>query len=655
MNTLNNAASNVAFINHDVVSLENVNKSALVSQMGAELFHNGLNERVAMLTAVAFVGAVDYVEDMEEFMEAFIDGLEITTISIKDHEVEDDIDGEYIIEALIQAGFIDLDLDMSSGNELKLGERLPYLASLRTEAYKPALASDGVERRFGYSKVKHSDLAIEAVHALEDTEYTVDSHMLSLALQVQGILGEDNDDEGYVIKGCHAMDAELAYVSEFKCDTRGRMYQAACHGPNGQASDRSRALMDLYGVPQNYDVEMVKSNIMDELADMCSNIRASAKQLEALGEVAFIKLHITEPDSPVKKPWSFVKGARIMIELKAGNRPYIGMATGLDAKCSGPQLGALMVGDQAIAAACGFTMEELDDAYELCLNNLVAAGFTGFTRNGIKKSYMGIFYGQGYQAFTKLTALFKDEQYEVIEILFGDDEVVSDDVAKKFHKAVTASFGTKMIGVRNLIKGYGKISKGRTKHLMPDGFEVAMNYKVKTNILGEQMEFDTETPDLLLRNNTEFYKFINFAMNTKEVHEGDFARNGFVNMIQATDALLARMIVVNCKRMGAQHIIAVHDCFRVNVTEMHILRAAIKQAYMDLFGSEFNNSTADLPHGTDILALYFQGANKQLVDEADEVMVSQFFSSNKRRMRKINKVPVAQLIENLGKTYYFAK
>ena len=29
------------------------------------------------------------------------------------------------------------------------------------------------------------------------------------------------------------------------------------------------------------------------------------------------------------------------MELKAGNKPYIGMAAGLDDECSGPQLGAI--------------------------------------------------------------------------------------------------------------------------------------------------------------------------------------------------------------------------------------------------------------------------------------------------------------------------
>jgi len=642
MNNLTQA-SNLSNLTQESLSVYGVNKSALVSTMASELFHHGLNERVALFTAVAFVGSLDYAEDMDDFMEALVDGLEGTEIEIKGYTVEDDLDTSLISQALVDAKYLT--------NE-GIGPRMGELISLRTEAYLPPLASDGIDRRFGYTKVKHSKLFVEAIHALESTEYTVDNHMLSVALKVQAQLGEDQDQEGYVLRGCQRMDSELAYVSEFKGDSRGRMYQASCHGPNGQASDRSRALMNLVGVPTDYDIEEVMAVIKDELHDMCSGLRAAVEDLKELGEVKFVIKYL---DSVVvTKPWSFIKAVRIMRELQAGNRPYIGMGVGLDAKCSGPQLGALLVGDQQIAAACGMTLEEVEDAYQIAVQHLEKVGLCGFTRDGIKKSYMGIFYGQGYMAFTDREQLLSDGQHEVVSLLYGTGPA-NDDTAKAFHKAITSSFGPKMVGVRQMFKSYSSITKGRTKHTLPDGFEVAMNYKVKVNVLGEVMEYDTETPDVYLRNNAEFYKFINFQMKTLHVHEGDFARNGFVNMIQGVDGLLARLIVVYANRLGATHIICVHDCLRVNVTQMGILKEAIKLAYLALFGSEYNEATADLPMGTDILSLYFQGANKQLLEGEAPKMISQFFSSGKRRMRKINGVKVVELIESLGESYYFAK
>lgn len=648
VNTLINSI-NSNTTNHEVINMQDINKSALVSTIAAELFHNGLSPQISLRTAAAYIGAVDYLDDSELFAEMFLEGLEITTISAKmgdaTTDLEDAMNGAEVVAALVAADYFTED------NEV--GPRLEEICQLRTEAYKPALATDGVQRRFGYAPVVHSELFKEAVHALESTEYTVDDAMLTLALQVQAQMGgQDNDKEGYVIKGCQAMDSIKSYVSEFKGDRRGRFYQASCHGPNGQSSDRSRALMDLVGVPTDYNVKDAIKHIMAELGDMTSNIKEAAIMRNELGDVQFVIANLEAGDDAlVSKPWSFVKAARIMAALKAGERPYIGMAVGLDAKCSGPQLGALLVGDQKIAAACGFTMTKLDDAYALAIVELEKVGFNGLTRSDVKKPYMGIFYGQGWNAFTSSENV-TPAAWEIIH----PNGVVTDEAAKRFHKAVMASFGSKMNTVRNMIKQYGKVSTGRTKHFMPDGFEVAMNYKHKQNILGETLDYETCAFDVHVRNNVEQYKFINFALNTKEVHTGDFARNGFVNMIQATDALIARLIIVHLKRLGAKHIISVHDCFRVNVTEMHLLESAIKSAYSDLFGYGKHQITQDFPMGTDVLGMYFKGANKQLVEGVQPTMVSQFTSKGTRYLQKVNGEYVNKLIAALGKgAYYFAK
>lgn len=640
----------------EVISMQDINKSALVSTISAELFHNGLTPAVSLRAAAAYVGAVDYLDDSELFAEMFLEGLEITEVAarqvvehdgkpaIVDTPLDEEFSGADVVEALEKARFFT--------EEGLVGERLGELCAMRTEAYAPTLASEGIARRFGYAKVKFSPLFVEAVHALEETQYTVDETMLSIALQVQSLMGgEEEDKEAYVLRGCQKMDAARAYISEFKGDNRARMYQAACHGPNGQSSDRSRSLQDLVGVPTDYNVKSAIKLIMAEMGDMTSDIRAAAIMRRELGDVKFIVANLTAEKPLVSKPWSFVKAARIMAALKAGERPYIGMAVGLDAKCSGPQLGALLVGDQKIAAACGFTMEQLADAYALAIVELEKAGFHGLVRNDVKKPYMGIFYGQGWGAFTNP----ENVSPECWAILHKDG-IVTDEAAKKFHKAIMASFGTKMNTVRNMIKQYGKVSSGRTKHFMPCGFEVAMNYKHQQNVLGETLDYETKAYDVFVRNNVEQYKFINFAINTKEVHEGDFARNGFVNMIQGVDALIARLIIVHLKRLGAKHIISVHDCFRVNITEMELLEKAIKLAYSDLFGFGRYKVTQDLPMGTDILGMYFEGANKQLVEGVQPTMVSQFTSKGTRYLQKVNGEYVNNLIAALGQgSYYFAK
>ena len=642
----------------EAVNINDVNKSAILSTVASELYHKDLSPRIALITATAYVGAMEYMDDTEMFVEAFVDGLEITELSIKGMDTPDDaMDINQIMEALIQAQYITCTI----GDEVEhtVGPRMEELLQLRSEAYAPALAMDGIERRFGYAPTKYSELFKEAIHALEDTDYTVDDNMMSIATRVLAKSGKD-DEEGYVLRGCEKMDSNDAYNSEFKGDSRGRMYQASCHGPNGQASDRSRALMDLYGVKMDYDAKDAMELLKHEMSDMVGikdKVKRAALVKEAYTHpVDFIIKH-EEKAYGVKKPWSFVKAAKTLVDLhnhinKDGVKPYIGMAFGLDAKCSGPQLGALMVGDGELAAACGFTLVEMEDAYHRAIRSCDSAGFHGLTREVIKKPFMGIFYGQGWMAFMNPEELESDELWVSIH---GEEILGNEKRAREFHKAVTASFGAKMISVRNAMRSYtGKI-EGKVSHLLPDGFKVAMNYKVKVNILGEMMGFDTPKYDVFLRNNVESYKFINLQMNTEHVHTDDFVRNGFVNMVQGVDGLVARLIVVHLKRLGCKHIIAVHDCFRVSVHDMGLLRQAIKNTYRDLFGSYKNEATADLPEGTDILGLYFDGINNQLVDIDDAIDVSQFFASGTRRLQKIRGEKVNHLISSLGTSYYFDK
>ncbi len=677
----------------NTIDMQDINASALVSTMAAEIFHYNLSPIVSMQVATSFVdAAIDYMDDEEQFAEEFGDNLLRTNPQVRrDNKAvvleKKEIDVEAVMSALLEAKYIT--------EEDTIGERFIYLCSLRQEAYAPTTGS--IERRFNYTDCKQdSALFREAIHALEATEYTVDDHILSVAREVNAALielnGKHEDAEGYVIAGCEKMDSTKAYKSEFKGDRRGRMYQAACHGPNGQSSDRSRALMDLVGVPTDYNINMVKKHIMAEIEDMVAGgkgtIAAHAKMIKEIGEVAFVVKCVEGEITLVKKPWSFIKACRIMRELQAGNRPYIGMAVGLDAKCSGPQLAALMVGDRDIAAACGFkSVDDGKDAYWLGSQSLLANNIGELSRGGIKKSYMGIFYGQGWAAFQDVASLCKAEQFELLGLLMGNTHKgemleqafhnnsveamklvlqdkasdkpefsVSEEMAKGFHSAISKSFGGKMSMVRKAIKDFGGSLTGRVLHSMPDGYRVEMNYKVKVNALNEVMSYDTPLYDI----EVGAYKFMNFQLKTQATNCEDFARTGFVNMIQATDALMARLIVAKLDRLGAKHIISVHDCFRVNVTEMHLLEQAIIWSYQVLFGMGENNRSNDFPMGLDILGMYFDAANKMTPEDGHKVKNQAQFraTTNRRRMPKFEGMYLSEMINTLGQTngaFYFAK
>lgn len=653
-----------------------INTNALSSTVTATIFHELGCPKLAVLVGCALVDAVELSDNMGvpasfvPMTQSVMEHAKVQAALSQDGRRETvtvamEYNWEEVLAALITTGMANEDGTM--------GDRLVEMLEQRTEAYAPALAGQ-VERRFArYSleKGQGSKLLDEAVEALESTDFTIDAWMLSIANQVQAKKGgAEKDDESYVLAGCNKMDANLAYNSEFKADARIRLYQAACHGPNGQASDRSRALMDLAGVVYTAEqIPAIKKAIRGEVMDMVSvdEKAVGALMTEALQDPAtFIinELELPKKARRAPKPWSFVKAANIWAELNKGNMPYIGMAVGLDAKCSGPQYGGLMVGDADIAQACGFSLEQMEDAYHRAIHSLNKAGFTEFTmshRNLIKKPFMGVFYGQGWAAYTDINQMNKDEQEEIVSILYPNG-IADDDTAKRFHKAITDSFGKKMVAVRARFKEFmGKI-EGRVSHFMPDGASVRMNYKIKVNIANEMISHDVACPDVTVTTENNTYKFIKFALKTRQIHHDDFIRNGFVNMIQATDALIARLIVVHLKRLGAKHIVSVHDCFRVNVTEMHILEEAIKLAYMDLFGNmTIKHKPAHLPMGNDILALYFKGANNQVKNVEDKVTpITQFMKMGTegefvRKFQAIKGTKLTHLIMALGQTYYFAK
>jgi hypothetical protein len=613
---------------------------ALISQVASVLFKKGATPLEAMVMAVSFIESSQYFGD-EDYEIVLTSLVEQATVS-----VEEEVLSAKILDPM--AILLKAEL-LGEGNTA--GPLFVKICGQQKEAYAPMLHGEEWERRFDYAPVKTSPLFVEAIHALEDTQYTVDANMLAIAIKVDEQLNRSHklNQMGYVLEGCMKMDPELAYFSEFKGDRRLRINHAACHGPNGQADDRSRALMDLYGVSTDYDVKKTIKLLTDEMKDMGKFIDKSdfmaCVYAYADTPVECILLNLRgEMGTNIKKPWSFAKAAMTLMALKeytefgGVEKPYIGMAFGLDAKCSGPQLGALLVDDHVLAAACGFSKHMLDDAYHMAIQYCERAGFVGLTRELIKKPYMGIFYGQGFHAFMEC----EDEE---LQACIGYTE----DNAKAFHKAVSQSFGPKMLRLRQTIKNM--VVTDRVSHSMPDGAEVKMDYRVKVDIHGSPIDMENEGKDIVVRGNVLDQKFQKLTMKTSAANLDDFTRTGFVNMIQATDALLARLIIVNAKRLGAQHIVSIHDCFRVNVHDMDILEAAIKRAYKALFGYRTNCKTADLPLGTDILDLYFQGAKKAgAVGNYPKQFTNKGF-----RTAKVNGVAINDLVDALGETYFFAK
>ena len=570
--------------------------------------------------------------------------------------------------------------DLVSFNDSHIiGDALYEMMTKVKRAYRPNLITEGITRRFNYSRTHCSDLFKEAIGYLEASPYTVDDRALRVALQVSDQLPEKHKikQQNYMLLGAQQMDSNLAYISEYKGDDRLRINQCALHGPSGQNSDMARSIENYHGVDMDYNPENAMNTLVVEMKDM-GKWESKAQFMDDVicaseHPVEFIMKHVNK-DKHIDKPFTFAKAAHIMVELRAhiqghGDKPYIGMGFGKDAKCSGPQLGALMTNDMKVAAACGMTMQEQDDAYELCIIALKEHGFEVKERSHIKKAYMGIFYGQGAGAFCNQKAYEDGDIHQELWAAIHPHNV-TEDRAKLFHAIVEKSFGKNMQALRRKIRNMGvgydenfemfiKANKP-VRHTMPDGSVVAMNYKVRENILGESL-LDPET--LIPNVSIEVGNFSMFlkqpTIKTDEYNHSDFARNGFVNMIQATDAMVARLIVVKLGRLGVKHITSIHDCFRVSVNDQAKLDEAIKWAYMSLFGTTTNEVTEDLPLGTDIIGMYFKGAEDALKESYKGSIKhnSQFtMKSGLRVAYKVDrKHTLVECIEALGTSYYFDK
>lgn len=392
------------------------------------------------------------------------------------------------------------------------------------------------------------------------------------------------------------------------------------------------------------------------------------------GGAEWLDKELDDVDSKIKKPWSFWKVSNITLQLKAhidkgASKPYIGFHFGLDAKCSGPQIGGLLSGDVKMLLACGFSLKEVNDAYENTQLALEKAGFHGLTRDDVKVVFMATFYGQGWGALCKRPKKEDDKfTMNAFRVIHGDDEVTDVEAAKLFHKTVISSFGSKLLELRRKIQNFGQkyVGKGEVQtlyatspsFLFPDGFKAAMKYKKEMDIFGNIK--DGKVPFKLECGLTSFF-FADWAMETEELDLGRESFNAFVNLIQGIDALLARLIISYLGELGVRHVISIHDCFRVDVNSVDKLPEAIKFAYYELFGSPTNEKTNNLPYGMDILKLFFEGHKEALLPEYKPYAegFNQFWENRQgkviRRLKMVSGHKLGDLITRLGECYFFSK
>jgi hypothetical protein len=639
--------------NREAFTIESNRRSEFVSKLTSTLYKNGQSTMDSLVIATAMLGSIDklglvsidkWVKNVNKFIHRTGEqGTSIIASSVDGTTTHRDFVIPTWFDTVVHAELITRDGEV--------GEKLMKMIQKPDKAY-PALAVDGVTRKHpmipSNSTYKlgsrASNLAKAGLEVQEDTPYTSNNFMVSLA---EGVGKHIELDDRYVIDGSRLMISEgnLPRVSEHKADHRIRTYQSDCHGPQFAASDMSRSFMDLYGVSTDYSAKKVVAVLRDEMLDMITGktmkdldhaiqmLRNSGGLVMFIVEQLTLKGHDNADTLPeecvddyiVSKVWSFVKANRYLMAIEAGKKPYIGMAFGVDAKCSGPQLGSIMTGDIKLAEACGFGSKRAErDAYELAIEICEKRGISGLSRKVIKTAYMGIFYGQAYMTFCDISSYgAKPGQHNprLLKVLKGikvdgvSDAQKLEEQAKIFHAAIESSFGN-MSALRKEIKlahyHYEQSDSGMpikvfdttkpTMYSMPDGSFVAMDYKEKVDIHGEKIQQAKLAPDVTVDiAGVGTLKFERLSFKTTTPSLDNHARTGFVNLIQATDALIARHILVSLARQGAQHAISVHDCFRVNINDFidGKLHKAVKDAYKAVF--------VNMDGRGDILKNYFQG------------------------------------------------
>ena len=551
----------------------------------------------------------------------------------------------------------------------------------------------------GYSQVKHGKNAESTIHYIESSKFTVSDVMIRVSDKVHAqavatgnvAVTEKMRTEQYVIDGSKNMNSSDEYVAEFKMDNRGRMYQMSTKGPNGQTSDMSRAFMDFAGIEIDYtdivNVANIRAYMIAEMGDMVSgNIDIEAAIAHIAGNedmaarVVAKYFNKTSVDgNAIPKVWNFVKFAMIIWNMDNNNTPYIGIAVGYDAKCSGPQIASIMTGATDMMQATGVRFGQVTkDAYEITVENMTAAGIMGMTRATVKKSFMAVFYGAGYKAMSDVDTITQASFDVIWAGIDMDDAEAVDAHAKKYHDVIINSFGPEISSFKKEVARAGSDWETNSsryvrpiKHVMADGFEVDMKYKVAVNFDGSDIKYDkaaeemvTATPRVVVRTSASAVDVVmeNVRYNSDRVDFDSYSQKGFVNMIQATDAQVARTIADNCQASGVKHFIGIHDCFRVSVNDVAKLEDAITQTYQDIFGTATDKATAAHPH-KDIIGNYFKASAEACAPEyAYHSSMSQFFGNTTVQTRRnqqytVNGVTtiIKDVFADFANTEYFGK
>lgn len=445
-------------------------------------------------------------------------------------------------------------------------------------------------RRVPYLKngVAPSILQQSACDVLQMTAFNYSIDMAGIIHEVDVQLGDKSPlgEAMTLVNKCQHMKADIAYCTEVDMDHRGRMYNVAHYGPNAQKDDANKALYWLVDGSTVAHNSLQWDHLMLELQDvvgkkesneLCSErwiLRVANNPVGALKHILTLNV-----DCPLQYIRMCIELAKI-IKKGIGEIHY---PVGLDAKCSGSQLYAILAGDITMLKSCGFSLPgEIADPYLRTINKfneLTGSKYNidpALFRKAFKTPYMAVSYSGG------VASLLGDKELMAV-CPEGLDNVV---FAKLVLAAIHDVFGPKIMGLIKLIHDsvHAKcVTLGRESFdfRMPDGAIMSSQSCDKIEITTEYSEI-RYAPGIMVAfgskiNNT------GLTVSNRVPTKLEFARKFCVNYIHSLDALVARTVVSIAHEQGLTNIVSIHDCFRVGAADVLKLKPIIQEAYRSIF------------------------------------------------------------------------
>lgn len=409
------------------------------------------------------------------------------------------------------------------------------------------------------------------------TEFTADHLMANIAQQARRAspkLGIWKDIRNSM-SGVEQMEYELGYFSEINADKRGRTYFASHFGANPQGCDYNRSVYSLMTdrvVAKDSEAYNMFMNELAEAAGKNKTYMAHAVILRAANNPVVALTKMLENDL-VASPFTYIRLALDYAKFDQFGECNVRVPMGLDAKCSGTQILAILAGNPQLLAATGFSDTKVSDPYMLCAKAYGADA----DRNLMKKPYMVVQYGGG------ATSLVKDDN---LNAMWVREDLSAEDGSKKVIEAVKRVLGKKITGMQ------AGVAQAVADKLEATGAS-SLEYKhldgqlVKYVVCGK-IEITTEYTEIRYTQ-SQVIGFGSKLLNTGlTVSDGipnaeEFARTFMVNYVQGIDAMIARTVAVFAKEAGLQGYVSIHDCFRTELADAPLLMDVIRKAYIHLF------------------------------------------------------------------------